>query len=692
MATRIKTIEYAFALATADVNAGTARDFTSFTMYIPEASPVFKSVILEMGGHDNSTAASITAVLMGISLGAVARSDATVTQTITNSGENQSFIFTRDVTSYFSTNWTGTSMTVGSRLTISGAGTRNCTSKLIITYQYDDTAATQIKTVRIPMEGNTGNLTTVLTNLGGVANQIPALDDWLPENGVTIRDIFFETYTHTGQTGGTNDRALNMSFNSGTNTISMTTEGGLTSDYPIKRIDKLMSGGSPLYATNQAWSVQASTANTDTPFPCLSGIYTVTYEFDLATTVNVMNSLLLPIIDEDGYITPSSDFERYRKTVYIQEPLGVVEPGGYSGDLSLKQSAVLFSCIDSGAVTIDLRIGAQTSRQYAHAATQRCGAMYMMRRFDAGAVQDSTIVLARGENFIDVDYFTTSTTAGSQGSNASGVLILNYDSGVSPQGIGAHNKTTLWCIRPYTAVTLSTQLIFTNTRTPEIPETNYWITCNGFELKLLTTGATAGTLATAIQAEILPAEGNGAGWINYYSSMYNSDAEIGPSIMWNTCKGSFVQNPTENIATQWKRGQILYETSSRTYRYDQLTAIGHLQATKFLTYHSITSSFAGTVTGFTNYTRVEVYPEINDGTENENISYPALLIDSVGNFSGIWYDDTKFCRLHAIEFQGAGDVFKTGMAKNQGIATGDFNIEITEVGATAGGPTYYSYG
>jgi hypothetical protein len=114
-----------------------------------------------------------------------------------------------------------------------------------------------------------------------------------------------------------------------------------------------------------------------------------------------------------------------------------------------------------------------------------------------------------------------------------------------------------------------------------------------------------------------------------------------------------------------------------------------LQATKFLTYHSITSSFAGTVTGFTNYTRVEVYPEINDGTENENISYPPLFIDSGGNFSGIWYDDAKFCRLHAIEFQGAGDVFKTGMAKNQGISTGDFNIEITEVGA--GGATYYAF-
>src|SRR3989304_1484898 len=95
MAVRNKTIEYAFALSTASVASATARDL-------------------------------------------VARDDATVTQTIANSGENQSFLFSRDVTSYFVTNYTGTSMTADCRLTVSGVITSNATAKLIITYEYDD--------------------------------------------------------------------------------------------------------------------------------------------------------------------------------------------------------------------------------------------------------------------------------------------------------------------------------------------------------------------------------------------------------------------------------------------------------------------------------------------------------------------------------------------------------------------------
>jgi len=685
MATRIKTIEYAFALATADVASATARDFTSFTMYIPESSPVFKSVILEMTAYDTATAASVTAVLMGISLGAVARNDLTVTQTITNSGENQAFIFTRDVTDYFSTNWTGTSMTVGSRLTITGVGTRSCTSKLIITYQYDDSATTQIKTVRIPMEGNTGNLTAVLANLGGVASQIPALSTWLPETSKVIRDIFFETYAHTGATG-TTDRALNMSFNSGTNTISATYEQGLSSDYSIKRIDKLISGTTPLYDTGSTWSVQASTANVDMPFPCLSGIYTVTYEFNASTTTEVMNSLLLPIVDENGYVTTSTNTETYTKDVFIQEP----------GPISLEQSSILFSCIDSGAVTIDLTIGAQTSRQYAHAATAaRAGAMYMMRRFDAASVEDSGIVLARGRNSISLNYYSTSATAGSKGSNASSVMILNYKSGKSPQGIGAHNKTSIWCIRPYTSVTIDQQVIFDAARPPEIPETDpitagkvYWITCNGYCSQLLTTGGTVGTLATSLQIYKNPT-GTELGWVDLYSSMYNSDTEIGPSIMWNTCKGSFAQWEGD-----WRKGRSILETATPlTLRYDQLTAIGHIQVQKYLTYHSITSSISGVVSNFLNPSLVEAQLEITDGvTGAVGVDLYGLVssatINSNGNYSGFyWYDDTINVKVNVIEYDSNNNIFRVGESKAQPISGSTFNVELAK-----NPTTYYSFG
>ncbi len=69
-------------------------------------------------------------------------------------------------------------------------GMNNVTAVLYITYQYDDTAATQIKTVTIPLESLTDTLPTSNTNFG--TNQIPQLTGGgiLPENSPVIRDWY----------------------------------------------------------------------------------------------------------------------------------------------------------------------------------------------------------------------------------------------------------------------------------------------------------------------------------------------------------------------------------------------------------------------------------------------------------------------------------------------------------------------
>jgi hypothetical protein len=168
MAIRTKTIEYAFPLDTTSVTTGVSRALAQIAALVisETTSRTFRSVILEVFLTESGTvAASLTAILLGIQLGAVAFSDATVTQTIANSGENQSFLFTRDVTSYFVTNYTGTTMTCNARVTATGVTTINCSAKLIIKYEYDDAATTQIKTVKIPIDGNIGNLTTAFTTV-----------------------------------------------------------------------------------------------------------------------------------------------------------------------------------------------------------------------------------------------------------------------------------------------------------------------------------------------------------------------------------------------------------------------------------------------------------------------------------------------------------------------------------------------
>jgi len=203
MAIRSKTIEYGFPQSTASVATNTLRTFTALTVFVPEnTTRNIRSAIIEYSVFDNQTAsASVTSVIMGVQINAVAVNNTTVTQTIANSGENQSFVFSSNVTAYFVTNFTGTSNTVTPFLTVVGNITCNASAKLILTYDFEDAAqTTRIKTVKIPIDGNTGSLTTTLANLGGTATQIPALDTFLPESTKVYRNIFFEWTTHTGTT------------------------------------------------------------------------------------------------------------------------------------------------------------------------------------------------------------------------------------------------------------------------------------------------------------------------------------------------------------------------------------------------------------------------------------------------------------------------------------------------------------
>ena len=228
MAIRTKTIEYAFALSTTSVASAAARTFTALTVNIPETtSRVFRSVIVEYSCYDGGTAASsLTAVNLSIQVGAVAVSAATVTQTITNSGEEQSWYFTKDATAYFQTNFSGTSQSITAAMTCTGPITQNASAKLIITYEYDDAAATtRIKTVKIPVDGNIGNATTGLLDVGGLANQIPNLSTFLPEATKVFRNIFFEMQVHTGTTAA-GSSTLNVAYNG-------TTVSDLTID-PLK--------------------------------------------------------------------------------------------------------------------------------------------------------------------------------------------------------------------------------------------------------------------------------------------------------------------------------------------------------------------------------------------------------------------------------------------------------------------------
>jgi hypothetical protein len=664
MALRTKTIEYAFAFSTATTASAGTRDFTAITVEIPEStSRTFRSVILEYSAYDTvTTAASVTAVTMGVQIGAVAINTVVVTQTIANSGENQSFIFTHDATAYFQTNFTSTSHTVGARLIVTGVATTNATCKIIITYEYQDSAqTTRVKTVKIPIDSNTGSLTTSLAAIGGINNQFPALDTFLPESGKVYKDIFFETYTNTGTTG-TTAVALVLRLYGTTDLSSTAYTNTLATDRWVKRIDKLLN----LLPTNQAYTPQARISVAGSTFPCLSGVLVVTYTYNHSDSTTILNSVQLPALDEAGWTGgPTTDNKsRFARTLFVEEP----------GTITLAQSGVLMSFMDGGLVVMDVRVGGQTSRTFTNPATVRAGCMHLSRRFDSGAAGGGAgITLQRGVNSIQIDFFSTGTATATIGSNVSGLIFLNYTSGKHSEGDGAHVHTTQWINRPYTTGGLVERLQYAPATTPIIPEDNWWLSSSGYDIKLLTSGTSTATLAFTLQAKVQSTEGAGAGWIDFYSGLYSSDAEVGPSLMWARARSYFKRYPNDPDPDR------LNVEVARDYRFDiSQTASGIWQNIKMISYHSIVFTVAGTITGSVGGTvNIDLYR--TDTGE---------LLDSTtrtgnGAYSFVWYDDTVDVVVLAFE----SDDLK-GASGQYPASGGIFDIQLD---SAAQGPTYYAF-
>jgi hypothetical protein len=640
MALRTKTIEYAFPFSSGSVGSATARTYTPITVNIPETtSRTFRSVIVDFSCLDGGSAgASATVISTGVQIGAVAVSTNTVTQTITNSGENQSFHTLRDATAYFQTNFTGTSQTVTVSMTHTGNATQNASAKIIITYEYDDSAATtRIKTVKIPIDGNNGDLTAAYVNVGGLANQIPALDTFLPEASKVYRNIFFEMLMHTGASVVTTS-TLDVSYDGGTTTVAdLTYATSLNTDISYRRIDVLTS----TLNTTAAQSIQARAGLVNARrTPCFSGVLVVTYEYDHSTSTTIINSIQTPIMDEAGLSggSTTADKSRFTRQLNIQEP----------GTITLVQSGIMASYVASGAVSVDFRVGSQASRVYAHpAASVRAGGMTHMRRIDAGAVGGvAGLTLARGYNELVVDWFATGTTLGTIPSNMSALLFLNYTSGKHADGDGVHSHTTIWGITSYVSgwpATTGMRRQLTSDTTPIIPETNYWLTGAGFQLILMPFGTSAGTIGGAFLGEVQAGEGEGAGFRPFYNFIYQSLAEISPSVMFARARDDMKRWPNDPDTNR------LDIETTRQYRYDTNLQVSTtngaiFQSYMMLTYHAITYTIAGTITNSAGGT---VTITAHDDTNN-------LVIGSTtrtgnGSYSITWYDNTSNVYTEAVE-------------------------------------------
>lgn len=463
------------------------------------------SVIMEVQCNENLATGGTNGGTrtMGIKLGAIAFDDASQTGTIVQSFAQSHYIFTRDVTSYFNTNFgSGTSQTSQIGFAIAGQATQTITAKLYITYQFDDaTATTRVKTVRIPLDSNPAALTNTLTEIG--TNQVPQLtgggSPFLPESSITIRDMWFEVFGNDSCPNNT-DYNLNLALDAeGAASQGTWEKGQNTPEYHFsiwKRTDM------------DPTSVHAFKASVSTTgrHSGLGIILHVTYEYDHDASGTILNSLVLiaPRIS-DKLVVSDTTAEAYRSKLdfQIQEP----------GTITLKQSGirVIANSYNINVNTIIVRAGSQSYLSYAFGvdfiSNISTGQIGMTHRIDSGGAQGAGLSIARGDNSLVVDAYTSDASGESIAFNVDEWVYLNYTSGKHPQGADAHATTTRWAIGSSAATTGTVEVHTSAAYSPPIQEANYWVVNAAIGINALVTGDTV----LLVQAENKTDLG-GAGW------------------------------------------------------------------------------------------------------------------------------------------------------------------------------------
>lgn len=610
MALRTKTVEYPFPTNAATLALATRFDFAAITVYLPETtSRTFRSVILEVFARDGATVAtSMTSYVIGIKLGAAAFNNATTTTTITNTGENQTWHFRRDVTSYFASNFgSGASQTCQAGIQFGASATSNHHAKLIITYEYDDSAAsTRVKTVRIPLESNTGALTTSLASRG--TNQVPALDTFLPEASKTYRQVWFEV-EGSECTAATTGTSLGLALDAEATDDDAVHENALQSTVWYRRLWVRND-----MDTSTAHDFKAKTTSvTGGPYNSLTVTLCVTYEYDHSTTTSVMNSIVVAMPVPRGHAGPNStNKSRAVRVVTIPEP----------GTITLAQSGVRLYGNAFTTSTLSVLVGAQAARTYTVFTTNNltCGDYTVQHRIDSGSASGAALTLARGENSIVLDFYRNTNPL----NVGAAYLLLNYTSDVHADGDAVHNHTTWWNILP--SQTFSTTDDLSSAVAPNIPETDWYAT--GIGLEAVTINLSPGNYAA--QAVSASGERGGPGLVDLIANVGYNDFEIGVSRFFEPVGDAFQKS------SLYRPDDVMALETTRVYKSGSQFMVSCLAMV--LTYHAIFDwTVAGTVSG---YAGAGSGLTVDVHRVDTNAKVGEVTTTTGGAFTTAWPDDT----------------------------------------------------
>lgn len=635
MATRTKTTWWGFPTDTADVADNTARALTQQTVYAESTSRTFRSAIVEIYVRDyiTATGSTITSFSAALSVGGATATTITETDDLTTSGEQLSAIYQFDFTAQFTSNFgTGDSNTVDLTVTVDQSGgttlgTRNVSAILKLTYDFDDTDDLCLKTIMIPIESPVSNIdATGLAEIG--TNQVPIITG---ASGVirevsapTIRDYFFILEGCENGNGTTTDLTLDVALDSDGATSFGVEERALGTDIFFRYVWSKKSSPPDTTATHAFKAACEEAAS----HHHMSILLVVTYEFTRSEVVDTTVSVQIPFELPDPGGTVVGDAQVIRIPVDIQE----------KGTVTLRQSGIQLFWNMSGAMTtanyLTVQVGSQTARSYTSniATGVSAGNLSLMQRIDSGAAGGAGVTLARGINYVDVKVFNDAQRIIS---GMVGILYLTYSTDDVPStGTDSCNRT-IW--RQISETELSTVNQYKETATTAmtlIGDASYWVNAASFWLLYYYIQNTP-TSRLSYYAEVLSNEGPygvADGWLPVFNTRTAiiTAPQAGTYFYGANRYDVFKAHPSD------PRLYRLDIEGSRDWRSFANRNLYALQTA--VTYHSITFSTSGTVSGYAG-TGVGLTVKVHDDTSGE-LLYTATTTTG-GAYTVTGYDNTR---------------------------------------------------
>ena len=623
MATRLKTVEYTMPVLASMVD-NTLTALTSITISLPEApsGTDFKSVIALVSAMQTASAGgNITIRRVDFSVGGATAGTHTNSDLYTGSGEDVFVFHAANMTSHFVANWTtGTSKTFAASVLINGNATAaaftNVNVTIYITYEYDDTATTQIKTVRIPLNAPVGALGTAKP--GTALDTIPNLSTELPEASKVYRSSYI-TLQGMRSSNVTTDATITMQLDNTTAITSGDFEGRGATNYFMRYVWDCSAVLNT--ASTMGFFAWGSVANM---WFHMQAWLTITYEFDATSSNDTYVSLMFPMeISSPMGGTTSSDYQRGNREFFIEEP----------GTVTTKNIA-FYSFWDQAAALAGLnqRIGTGSFINYTpnDASTTLAGSNAAMIR------NDTAFTLTRGRNSLNWDVYRTDTV--DLGFNTSGFWIANYTAGKPSTGYGAANHTVFWNLNAF--FDGASNVIRTIPAiAPVLPETDRFYSAIGTRYFYFT-DSTGNAAGVTLQVERLAAEG-GIQWESAYTDIGATDPETGLHSTFSQIRSLF-RRWEDDVYADPSRMNLQTARRWRTVLANRATSFDYLDL--IFTYHSITFTVSGDITGSSGGT---VTISLHRASNGEKILETSRVGD--GAYSLTWYDNTENVYTEAYE-------------------------------------------